>query len=131
MNILRPVDIEDEIRLALTYYLSVYVRPLPEKFLTPCLLVSATGGTSKDTIDSFNVSLSARAETDAESYEYLRTAIGILEEQARQQVGALRSVNINSIGQWGTDPVRPDLKLSTATVIVTAHRETFEIKEES
>ena len=131
MNILRPVDIEDVVRLALTDYLNVFCRPLPEKFLTPCLLVSATGGTSKDTIDSFNVSLSARAETDAESYEYLRTAIGILEEQARRQVGALRSVNINSIGQWGTDPVRPDLKLSTATVIVTAHRETFEIKEES
>lgn len=131
MKILRPVDIEEQIRLALTEYITVYARPLPDKFTTPNILVAVAGGTSSKTIDTFTVQLSARAKTDAEAYEYLSTAIGVLEEQTKAQVGALRNVNINSLASWGNDPVRPDLKLATATVLVTAHRESFEIPEES
>lgn len=131
MKILRPVDIEEQIRLALTDYITVYARPLPAKFTTPNILIAVAGGTSSKTIDTFTVQLSARAKTDAEAYEYLSTAIGVLEEQAKAQVGALRNVIINSLASWGNDPVRPDLKLATATVLVTAHRESFEIPKES
>ena len=123
MNILKPIDIEDEIRLALTNYLRVYVRPLPKTYTLPNVLITATGGNSNNTVDTFTVSLDARAETDAEAYDTLTTAIGVLEKQAADQVGALRHVAVNSLGSWGTDPVRPGLKLCTATVLVTAHRE--------
>lgn len=131
MNILRPVDIEDEIRQAMTDYLTVYVRPLPENFVTPSILVTATGGNSENEIDTFTVVLDARAETDAAAYELIRTAQGLLETQAKNQVGALRHVRINSLARWGNDPVRPDLKLCTLTVLVTAHKESFTIEEES
>lgn len=123
MNILKPIDIEDEIRLALTNYLSAYVRPLPKTYTLPNVLITASGGNSNNTVDTFTVSLDARAETDAEAYDTLTTAIGVLEKQAADQVGALRHVAVNSLGSWGTDPARPDLKLCTATVLVTAHRE--------
>lgn len=127
MNILRPVDIEDQIRLAMKDYLTVYVRPLPDNFTTPCILVTATGGSSENTIDTFTVVLDARAKTDAEAFSLIRTAQGLLETQACNQFGALRNVSINSLARWGNDPVRPDLKLCTLTVLVTAHRESFNI----
>ena len=129
MNILKPVDIEEEIRTALKNFITIYVRPLPEDYLLPNVLITATGGSSKDTIDTFTVSIDARAETDAEAYDTLSTALGLLEEQAKKQHGALRNVMINSLARWGNDPVRPDLKLCTATVLVTAHRESFTIQE--
>ena len=129
MIILRPTDIEDEVRKALADYMTVYVRPLPAKFTTPCILVTATGGSSTNEIDSFNVTLDARATTDEESYSLIRTAQGILEAQGSNQFGAIRNVSINSLSRWGSDPVRPDLKLSTLTVVVTAHREEIAINE--
>ena len=129
MIILRPTDIEDEVRKALADYMTVYVRPLPAKFTTPCILVTATGGSSTNEIDSFNVTLDARATTDEESYLLIRTAQGILEAQGSNQFGAIRNVSINSLARWGSDPVRPDLKLSTLTVVVTAHREEIAISE--
>lgn len=125
MIILRPVDIEDQIRLALKDYLTVYVRPLPDNFITPCILVTATGGSSENTIDTFTVVLDARAKTDAEAFSLIRTAQGLLEAQAENQFGALRNVSTNSLARWGNDPARPDLKLCTLTVLVTAHRESF------
>ena len=125
MIILRPVDIEDQIRLALKDYLTVYVRPLPDNFTTPCILVTATGGSSENTIDTFTVVLDARAKTDAEAFSLIRTAQGLLEAQACNQFGALRNVSTNSLARWGNDPARPDLKLCTLTVLVTAHRESF------
>lgn len=131
MNILRPTDIENEIRLALTDYFTTYVRPLPANFPTPCLLITAAGGTTRNTIDTFTVTIDARAEGDAEAYELLSNALGVLEVKAQEQAGALRTVMINSLARWGADPVRPDLKLCSATVLVTAHREAYEISEES
>lgn len=127
MNILRPVDIEEEIRLAMKDYLTVYVRPLPANFSVPSILVTATGGNSENTIDTFQVVLDARAETDEEASALIRTAQGLLEAQACSQFGALRNVTINSLARWGNDPVRPDLKLCTLTLLVTAHRESFTI----
>ena len=88
MKIYRSVDIEDEVRQALSPYATVYVRPLPANFITPSTLIEVVGGTSKDTIDTFSVKLSTRAKTDAEANEELRTVLGILEMQAKNQVGA-------------------------------------------
>ena len=131
MNILRPIDIENEARQALSNYFTVYNRPLPANYTLPCLLITATGGTSNNEVDMFTLTLDARAETDAEAYELLTTALGVLEQQAKNQVGALRHLTINSLARWGSDPVRPDLKLCTATVLVTCHREAYEIPEDS
>lgn len=129
MNILRPVDIEEEIRKALNGYFATYVRPLPAKYTLPNLLIAATGGSTSNTVDTFTVTLQARATEDADALETLRTALGVLEYQAGAQVGALRNVVINSLASWGNDPARPDLKLCSATVLVTAHRESFEISD--
>lgn len=129
MNILRPVDIENEIRLALTNYFQVYCRPLPANYVLPNVLVSCTGGTTRNEVDTFTVVLDARAETDASAYALLSDALGVLAEQANRQVGALRNVSINSLARWGSDPVRPDLKLCTVTVLVVAHREAATISE--
>lgn len=127
MNILKPVDIENEVRLALKDYITAYVRPLPKSYKLPNVLVTATGGRSSDTIDTFVVTLDARAETDADAFDTLSNALGVLEAQTQNQVGALRHVTINSLARWGADPVRPDLKLCTATVLVTVHREAYTI----
>lgn len=127
IDILKPTDIENEIRLAIMDYLTAYVRPLPKGFITPSVLITATGGNSADTIDAFTVVLDARAETDEAAVDLINTAVGLLEAQAARQFGALRSVNINSLARWGNDPARPDLKLCTATLIVRAHREAVTI----
>lgn len=127
INILRPCDIEDEIRVALKDYVTAYVRPLPEKFKVPSILIQAVGGDSENTIDTFRVVLDSRAKTDAEASELIRTALGILEAQTAAQVGALRNVTVNSMASWGSDPVRPDLSLCTLTVLVTAHRESLKL----
>lgn len=129
MEILKPVDIENEIRLALKDYVTIYCRPLPEKFNTPSILVRSVGGSSSNTIDTFSVVLDSRAKTDAEAYDLINTALGILEKRAFEQFGALRNITVNSMASWGSDPVRPDLKLCTLTVLVTAHRESLEIKK--
>jgi len=123
LNILRPVDIEEEIRLALSDYFNAYCPPLPAVYSLPCVLISATGGSTNDTIDTFTVTLSVRAEENGEAYETMSNVLGALEALSQNQVGALRHVTLNSLARWGTDPVRPDLKLCTATVLVTAHRE--------
>lgn len=127
MNILKPVDIEEQIRTALAGYMNVYVCPLPASYTLPNIMATASGGSTADTIDTFTVTLDARAETDAEAMEYLTDALGILEAQAANQVNAIRNVIINSLASWGVDPVRPDLKLCTATVLVIAHRESKQI----
>ena len=71
MIIYRSIDIEEEIRLALKDYLTVYVRPLPENFSTPSVLIELMGGTTDNTIDTFLVRFSSRAKTDAEALDLL------------------------------------------------------------
>lgn len=127
MIIHKPTDIEEQIRTALSTYLTVYVPPLPASYTLPNIMIRANGGSTTNTIDTFMVTLSSRAETDAEALEYLNDALGILAEQAAAQVNGIRNVTINSLASWGTDPARPDLKLCTATVLVTAHRESKQI----
>lgn len=127
MNILRQVDIENEVRMALADYFEAYCPPLPENYGLPCVFVEQTGGGESNQIDTFQVRLSCRAETDAEASETLRNALGVLQVQAEAQYGAIRHVTLNSLASWGNDPVRPDLKLCTALVLVVAHPESFEI----
>lgn len=123
LDILRPVDIEEEIREALSKYFDAFCPPLPAVYPLPCVLISASGGSTNNTIDTFIVTLSVRAEESGEAEETMRNVLGALETLAQNQVGALRYVIPNGLARWGTDPVRPDLKLCTATVLVTAHRE--------
>jgi hypothetical protein len=123
MEILRSIDVENIIRLALTDYFQIYCRPLPEKFTVPSLEVSRVGGTDKSTIDTFDVVLDSRAKNEAEADELLRTAIGALKQIAKEQTTPLRHVEVNTSGSWGTDPVRPDLAMCSARLRIVAHQE--------
>ena len=129
MNILKQVDIENEIRLALADCFEAYCRPLPETYGLPNVLIEQTGGSSSNEIDTFQVRLSVRAETDEDASDVMRDVLGVLEVRATEQFGALRHVSLNSLASWSTDPARPDLKLCTALVLVTTHRETVIIPE--
>lgn len=127
MKIPISIDIEDEVRLALSPYIVTYCRPLPKDFAKPCILVTKIGGTESDTIDRFRISLDSRANTEAEADETLRKAIGILQEVAALQSTALRVVNVNSSGSWGADPVRPDIAMCSASLEIVAHKMSMEV----
>jgi len=124
VTIQRSVDIEDEVRIALKDYLTVYCRPLPANFTTPCILVTQVGGDDQSgQIDEFDVTLDARATNAADANETLRNAIGLLRKAAKDHTTAIRHVEVNSSGSWGADPVRPDLAMYSARVRVWAHLE--------
>lgn len=127
MKIKRSVDIEDETRIALKDYLTAYCRPLPADYMLPNVLVTQVGSSDLNAIDTFDVVLDARAETEQEASETLRTAIGVLKAVAAAQTTAIRHVSVNTGGSWGSDPVRPDLSLCTARLRVVAHLETMEV----
>lgn len=127
MEILRSIDIEDEVRKALTGHVTVYCRPLPKSPVFPCILVSKVGGSDSDKIDTFEVVLDSRAKEEADADELLRNAIGILRAVAENQTTALRYVTVNSSGSWGSDPVRPDLAMCSARLSITAHLEKTEV----
>lgn len=127
MRIPIPIDVEDEIRLTLSDYITTYCRPLPKDFTLPCILVSKTGGTDTDSINQMVVSLDARAKTEAEADRILRTAIGILKACAALHTTQIKHITVNSSGSWGVDPVRPDICLCTATLEVIAHQTTTEV----
>lgn len=127
MTINKSIDIEDEIRQALAPYQNIYCRPLPEDYGLPNLLVTRVGGTDASTIDSFEVVLDARARLEANAVSYLDTAIGLLKAIAREQTTAIRYVTVNSSGSWGADPVRPDLCMCSARLMVVAHKNTMEV----
>lgn len=124
MNILRSIDIEDVVRTALTDYFQIYCRPLPSNFSIPSLEVSRVGGTEKSTIDTLDIVLDSRAEDEATADEQLRNAIGALKQIAKEQTTAIRAVEVNSTGSWGSDPVRPDLVMCSARLRIVAHQET-------
>ena len=124
ITIRRSIDIEDEIRVALKDHLTAYCRPLPANFSLPCILVTQVGGTDNNgQIDSFDVTLDARAKNAADASKTLRNAIGILREAARNQTSAIRFVEVNSSGAWGSDPARPELSMYSARIRVVAHLE--------
>ena len=85
MEILRSIDIENVVRLALKDYFTVYCRPLPSKFKVPSIEVQTVGGTEQSTIDTFDVVLDSRAKEEAEADELLRNAVGVLKTVAKEQ----------------------------------------------
>ena len=128
ITIKRSVDIEDEVRIALKDHLTAYCRPLPKDFSLPCILITQVGGTDQDgQIDTFEVTLDARADNAADANETLRNAIGVLRKAAGDQTTAIRFVEVNSSGNWGSDPARPDLAMYSARIRVVAHLETKSI----
>lgn len=127
MIIRKSIDIEEEIRSALSEHQTVYVRPLPAEYDLPHILITQVGGTVNQTINTFEVVLDSRAQTEAEALDYLTDAIGIIEAVAKEQTTALRHVTVNSSGSWGQDPVRPDLAMCSARLSVVAHQTEKEI----
>ena len=122
MEINKNIDIEEEVRQALEPYLKAYVRPLPANYTLPNILISQVGGTQSQTISYFAVVLDSRDASEAGALDTLNTAIGILEQVAREQTTALRYVTVNSSGSWGADPVRPDLAMCSARLEIVAHQ---------
>lgn len=127
MIINKSIDIEEEVRTALAPYQTAYCRPLPAEYSLPNILITQVGGTQADTIDTFEVVLDSRAETEADALGYLNTAVAILIQTAKEQTTALRHVTINTSGSWGADPVRPDLAMCSARITATAHRQIVEV----
>ena len=127
MIINKSIDIEEEIRSALSEYQTAYCRPLPAEYVLPHILITQVGGQTVQTIDTFYVVLDSRAETEAAALDYLNTAIGILKQVAKEQATAIRHVTVNSSGSWGNDPVRPDLAMCSARLDVVAHQTIKEI----
>ncbi len=123
IEIRRSIDVEDAVRLALTDNLAVYCRPLPADYALPHILVTQVGGSDANGIDTFEITLDSRAETEAEALEYLRNAVGVLRAKAGGQGTQIRHVEVNSSGSWGADPVRPDLAMCSARLTVIAHLE--------
>ena len=129
MIINTSIDIENEVRIALSPYITTYCRPLPSEYALPHILVTQVGGKADSTIDTFSVVLDSRAETDAGAKETLNRAVGILTQVAKEQTTALRHVTLNSSGSWGSDPVRPDLSMCSARLEIVAHQTTMEVTE--
>lgn len=127
MDILRSVDIENIVRIALSDYFEIYCRPLPSKFKVPSLEIQRVGGSDRNTIDTFEVVLDSRAKSEAEADELLRNAIGALKKIAEDQTTAIRFVTVNASGSWGTDPMRPDLAMCSARLNIVAHQESITI----
>lgn len=123
----KSVDIEDEVREALSPYMHAYCRPLPVNYSLPNILITQVGGTDSNEIDTFGVVLDSRAATEAEALDTLNQAVGLLKAVAKQQTTALRYVSVNSLGSWGADPVRPDLAMCSARLDVVAHQQTMEV----
>lgn len=128
VTIRRSVDIEDEIRKALKNYMTAYCRPLPANYSLPCILITQIGGSDVEgQVDTFNVTLDARAKEAADANETLRNALGILRKVTEEQATPLRHIVVNSSGNWGSDPVRPDLAMYSAQISVVVHQETITI----
>lgn len=135
MIINQSIDIEEAVRASLAGYMTTYVAPLPKAFTVPCILVRAAGGGSESNahgmgvVDAFTVTLDARAEDENDALAYIRRAVGIVEAVGAAQTAGF-SAQLNSLYSWGVDPVRPDLAMCSATLVLTAHRDTITIEEE-
>ena len=127
MNINISIDIEDEVRKALSPFFQIYCRPLPENLKTPSITVTQVGGSDTHKIDTFEVTLDSRAKVEGEALELLRKAIGTLRKVAEEQTTAIRYVSVNSSGSWGNDPTRPDLAMCSARLQIVALLDTATI----
>ena len=129
MIIERIIDIEEEIRAALTEYIQSYVKPLPKDFIVPSIEITSVGGTENNEINIFDVTFDSRAADEYTAQLNLRNAIGIIEAIAENQTTAVRHVSVNTLATWGRDPVRPELAMCTARLKVVAHKETVEVNK--
>ena len=127
MTIYESIDIEEEIRTALSPYQTAYCRPLPADYSLPNILITLVGGTLTGKVDTFEVVIDSRAETEADALGYLNRAVAVLIQTAKEQTTALRHVVVNTSGSWGADPVRPDLAMCSARISVTAHQQKVEV----
>lgn len=127
MRINKSIDIEEEIRSALSEYQTVYCRPIPAEYDLPNILVTQVGGVDSQTIDTFEVVLDSRAKLEADAIDYLNLAVALLKQIAKEQTCALRHVTVNTSGSWGADPVRPDLAMCSARLSVKAHQQSMEV----
>ena len=127
MTIYESIDIEKEVRTALSPYQTAYCRPLPADYSLPNILITQVGGTPADKVDTFEVVIDSRAETEADALGYLNRAVAVLIQTAKEQTTALRYVTVNTSGSWGADPVRPDLAMCSARLSVTAHQRKVEV----
>ena len=127
MKAYRDIDIEEEVRKALADKFTAFASKLPLKYKLPNIVVRHIGGTSEQKLGSYNVTIDVRAKESAEADETLRTALAYLQAVAWQQTTEIRDVEINASGSWGNDPVRPDLSMCTATLVVTAHKELVDL----
>lgn len=129
MNIDRSIDVEEAIRASLSEYIQAYARPLPANLVVPSVTITAVGGDTEDRVDRFEVTLDSRAKEEETALLNLRNAIGIITEIAKSQTTALRFAEVNTLGSWGKDPVRPDLAMCSARIRVIAHVETVEVSK--
>lgn len=127
MIIERTIDIEDEVRKALKSYFATYCRPLPAKYKLPHIFVTLAGGNDSKKIDACDIVLDARARSDAEAMNTLLDAVAVLKAIAQNQTTNISHVEINTLGSWGNDPVRPDLKMASARLRVYTHKMKKEI----
>lgn len=123
MQIQTSVDIEYEVQKILAPFLTVYCRPLPADFTTPCILVTQVGGSDRDTIDNFQIVLDSRAQRASQAIALLNKAVGVLRKVSRESTTPVRHIQVTSSGSWGVDPVRPDIAMCSARLSVTAHLE--------
>lgn len=134
MQIRKSIDIENAVRLILADYMTAFCRPLPETYTLPNILVTAVGGLQEtdwhgsNQADTFTVNLTSRGETEASALDLLRTALGVLQAV---QGGVLLRVRVNSQYSWGVDPMRPDLAMAGATLLITARPEITDVQIES
>ena len=123
MKIKRSIDVEDAVRELLKDHMTAYCRPLPSDFTVPSVLITQVGGGDTDEIDTFEIMLDSRAETEAEALEQLRNANGIIKAKAGGGDTPVRHVSVTSSGSWGADPVRPDLAMCSSRLVIVAHFE--------
>ena len=122
------IDFEDEIRKILMDQFTAYCKPLPKNHQLPNILVTQVGGRTDYTwsgigvIDAADITLDARAETDAEAIDTLSRAIGYLESMIATQSTPLIMMEVNTRSSTINDPVRPDLKMCTARLLVRARK---------
>ena len=127
MKIKIAIDVEETIRSALSDYMTTYVRPLPDDFTVPSILITAVGGSEADEISAFDVTVDSRANDEETAQLNLRKAVGLIQAIAESQRTALRYVTVNTLMSWGRDPVRQELAMCTARIRVYAHKETTEV----
>ena len=126
VTVSKSKDVEELIRDILAKAFTAYCAPLPARYNLPCLLVQSVGGNSDAAssgigkVDHTTVTIDSRAECEADALDTLQKAVALLEAKCGTE---LSHAAVNSLYSWGSDPVRPDLAMCTAALIITTHRD--------